>query len=135
MFNLKKQKYKKYQKGKNSNRINKIFFLNFLSCNKMCLKSIESGRLYAKELETLYQTLNKYIKKSGRVIMKVYPHTPLCKKPVEVRMGKGKGNVAYWIAKIKSGTILCEIIGSTSSLALKALSQGQQKLSLKTKIL
>jgi large subunit ribosomal protein L16 len=135
MFIPSQQKYKKYQKGKNHNKISPPFFLKFFFEKKFSLKSMESGRLYSTELVALYQTLNKYIKKSGRIIMNIYPQLPLCKKPIEVRMGKGKGNVAFWVANIKVGTILCNIIGADSTLALKALLQGKQKLSLKTKIL
>ncbi len=135
MFIPNQQKYKKYQKGKTKNKINKVFFLNFFLQKQISLKSLESGRLYSTELFALYQTLNKYIKKSGRILMCVYPQTPLCKKPIEVRMGKGKGNVAFWVANIKVGTIICNIIGADITLAFKALLHGKQKLSLKTKIL
>ncbi len=131
----KQQKYKKQQKGKSINRIGKSFSLNFLHFGTFILKSLELGRLSSKELEALFQTLNKFIKKTGRVLLKVFPHTPLCKKPVEVRMGKGKGNVSSWVAKIKPGTIICEVITINSSIALKALTQAKQKLSLKTKII
>lgn len=126
--------YKKYQKGKAFNRINKILDLKILKQGSFYLKVTESGRINSKQLETLYQSLNKYIKKSGKILLKIFPHIPLTKKPIEVRMGKGKGNVAYWVAKIKAGSIICEVISKFTSITLKALVYAKHKLPLKTKI-
>ena len=128
------RQYKKQQKGRPVNKVNKVFTLEILKTGSFFLRTLESGRLNSKQLETLYYSLNKYIKKSGKIILKVFPHTPISKKPIEVRMGKGKGNVAFWVAKIKAGTILCEVISSFRSIALAALICAQQKLPLKTKI-
>lgn len=126
--------YKKQQKGKKINKINKNLTLTFFKKNSFYLKVIEAGNITSKQLETLYQSLNKYIKKSGKIILKIFPQTPLTKKPIEIRMGKGKGNVAYWVAKIKAGSIICEIISNFTSVVLKALLYAKQKLPLKTKI-
>ena len=126
--------YAKQQKGKLFNKINKLLDLKILKKGSFYLKTVESGRLNSKQLETLFKTLTKYIKKSGKVLLKIFPQTPLTKKPIEVRMGKGKGNISHWIAKIKAGTIICEIISIFSSIALKALLYAKHKLPLKTKI-
>jgi large subunit ribosomal protein L16 len=126
--------YKKQQKGRPVNKINKVLTINYLKKGSFYLKVIESGRITSKQLETLYQSLNKYLKKSGKIILKVFPHTPLTKKPIEVRMGKGKGNVSVWVAKVKAGSIICEVISKFDSTALKALIYAKQKLPLKTKI-
>ena len=128
----KKQKYKKQQKGRAFNKIGPVFTLNSLSFGSYGLKTLESGRISSKQLESLYQCLNKIIKKTGRVVLTVFPHTPISKKPIEVRMGKGKGNVDSWVAKIKAGRVICEIITNSKELAIKALHQAQLKLPIKT---
>lgn len=129
-----KPKFQKQQKGKKFNKINKLLTLKFCKKGSFYLKVMESGRLSSKQLETLYNSLNKYLKKAGKIFLKVFPHTPLTEKPIEVRMGKGKGSVSYWIAKIKAGSIICEIVSSFPALAIKALVYAQHKLPLKTKI-
>ena len=131
----KKTKYKKEQKGKSFNRISKVQTLDHLKFGSFGLKALTPGRLTSKQLLTIYNGLNKVIKKNGRIIMRVFPHTPVTSKPIEVRMGKGKGYVNFWIAKIFSGTLLCEVEANSSALALKALKQIQIKIPLKTKIL
>ena len=126
--------YKKQQKGKAINKINKTLNISILKQGSFYLRVTESGRITSKQLETLYQSINKYIKKTGKIVLKVFPHTPITKKPIEVRMGKGKGNVSLWVAKIKAGTIICEVISKFTSNTIKALVYAKQKLPLKTKI-
>lgn len=130
----KQQKYVKQQKGRAFNKINNILLLNKLHFGNIALKAVESGRITSKQLDALYQCINKNIKKSGRVVLKIFPQTPISKKPIEVRMGKGKGNVAYWVAKVKAGSILCEVTCLSQSMAYNALLQAQYKLPIKTKI-
>ena len=127
-------KYKKQQKGKSFNKIQNVTCLNELKFGSFSLKSIDFGRLNAKQIESMYQSINKIIKKNGRIVLKVFAHTPVSKKPIEVRMGKGKGNVDHWIAKIKAGTVLCEIESSSKLLAFKALHLAQLRLPIRTKI-
>lgn len=127
-------KYKKQQKGRFCNKVNQVFELNNLKFGSFGLKSIDFGRLNSKQIESMYQSINKLIKKNGRIILKIFPHIPISKKPIEVRMGKGKGNVDHWVAKIKFGTLLCEIETSFTALALKALRLAQMRLPIKTKI-
>lgn len=129
-----KRKYKKEQKGRSLNKIKKLIGLDYFKCCSYGLKSLDFGRLNSKHIESMYQSINKIIKKNGRVVLKVFAHTPISKKPIEVRMGKGKGNIDHWVAKIKSGTILCEIETNMNSLALKALKIAQFRLPIKTKI-
>lgn len=127
-------KYLKQQKGKSFNKINKNLTLKIFKKGSFYLKVIEAGRITAKQLETFYQAVNKYVKKTGKIILKVFPQTSLSKKPIEVRMGKGKGNVSLWVAKIKAGSIICEIISNFTANTIKALIYAKQKLPLKTKI-
>lgn len=135
MFIPKKTKYKKQQKGKNFNRITNVYNLNKFNLGSICLKSQGSGRLNSKQIESMRQSIQKIIKKAGRVIINIFPSTPISKKPVEVRMGKGKGNVSHWIFKVKSGIVLCQIETSNPVIGLKAMQAAQFRLPIKTKIL
>lgn len=135
MLSPKKTKFKKQQKGKNFKIVNQVFELNKLNFGCIALKSISVGRLTAKQIEAMRQSINKIIKKFGRLIINIFPDTPISKKPIEVRMGKGKGNVDHWIAKIQSGVVLCQIETSSVQLGLKALKAAQYKLPIKTKII
>ena len=130
-----KQKYKKQYKGKSFNKIHSVFELNTLKFGSYGLKAITTGRLTSKQIDAMVSSINKIIKKTGRVVLKIFPQTPVSKKPIEVRMGKGKGNVDHFIAKIKAGVILCEVETSSRALALKALSLAQIRLPLKTKLI
>lgn len=130
-----KQKFKKQYKGKSFNKIHSVFELNTLQFGSYGLKSITTGRLTSKQIEAMVNSINKIIKKTGRLVLKVFPHTPVSKKPIEVRMGKGKGNVDHFIAKVKAGVLLCEIETTSKALALKALALAQIRLPLKTKII
>lgn len=127
----KKTKYKKYKKGK----IPKYNFNNSkLHFGIVGLKSIESGLLTSKQLEAARQAINRKIKRKGKIWIKVYPSIPITSKPTAVRMGKGKGTIHHWAAKIGTGTILFEICGSKKLNFIEALKLGSFKLPLKTKI-
>lgn len=130
-----KQRYKKQQKGKSFNRVNSVKLINSTQIEMIGLRTQSSGRVTSKQLLSFYKNVKKLIKKTGRIILCIYPQTPITKKPIEVRMGKGKGNVSFWVAKVKAGTTLCKIESNSPSLALKALIQAKQKISLKTKII
>lgn len=129
-------KYRKQQKGKSINRISvKSKDTRSLIFGSLGLKSIEPGRLTAKQMQSVRQVINKKIKKIGRLKINVFPHTPISKKPVEVRMGKGKGNVDHYIFKVRAGIILYEIETSFTVLATRALQLAQRRLPFKTKII
>jgi large subunit ribosomal protein L16 len=135
MFTPLQQKYQKQQKGRAFKKIINCSSLEGLKFGSFGLKSIDFGRITAKEIEAMYQAINKIIKKTGRVIIRIFAHTPITKKPIEVRMGKGKGNVDFWVSKVKAGTILCEVESNTPALALQSLKSAQMRLSIKTKII
>ena len=130
-------KYKKQQKGKSFNKIFKTSNLGLvpLKFGSVGLKAITAGRLTAKQINSVRQSINKQIKKLGRLKVNIFPHTPISKKPIEVRMGKGKGNVDHWVFKVKPGFILYEIETSFIHIAVKALKLGQIRLPIKTKII
>ena len=131
----KKLKFPKSQKGKCFNKIGKIGGFKSLRFGCMGIRALESGRITSTQLLALRQTLNKYIKKNGKIFLNIFPHTPITKKPVKVRMGKGKGNVDHYVFKVKPGTIICEIETKSLDLAKKALNQGIIKLPISTKLI
>jgi large subunit ribosomal protein L16 len=135
MFIPKQQKFQKQQKGRSFKKINSFFNLDSLKFGSIALISLEFGKISSKQLNAVYQSINKIIKKNGRIVMRTFAHTPVSKKPVEVRMGKGKGSVDSWVSKIKVGSIICEIESSNKSLALLALKSAQYRLSIQTKII
>lgn len=134
LFIPKQSKYRKQQKGKRIQSVNNLLSLKNLQHGKIGLKTIECGSLSSKQIESIRQTINKVIKKKGKFKIKIFPQVQVTKKPIEVRMGKGKGNVYKWIAKLKSGTVICEIETLTPSLAFKALKLTQFKLPINTTI-
>lgn len=99
------------------------------------LKALEGGRLTARQIEATRRSITRKMKRRGRVWIRVFPSTPITSKPVEVRMGKGKGNVDYWVAPVRPGRVLYEIGGVPRATALQALQSGAAKLPLRTKIL
>jgi len=127
--NLKFQKYykKRYFKGIEL-RSNKLKFGYF------GLKALNSGILTFKHLESGRKTINQILKRSGKIWIRVFPSLSMTKKPIEVRMGKGKGNVNKWISYIKPGTIIYELNSLSNLKAIEALKNASIKLPFKTKI-
>lgn len=130
----KKKKFKKEQKGKHFNRITKLLGLNNLPFGTIGLKALEASRLTSKQLSAFQFLMNKNLKKVGRLTLNIFPHTPISKKPIEIRMGKGKGNVDHWVAKIKYGSLICQIETRSLVTALKGLKLAQLRLPFNTKI-
>lgn len=135
MFTPKKSKFKKQQKGKAFNRVITPTILNNLQMGSIGLRALEFGRLNSKQLEAVSKIINKTIKKTGRLVLKVFPQTPISKKPIEIRMGKGKGGVDHWVSKIRSGCLLCELEVNSRLIAIKALRLAQLRIPFKTKII
>lgn len=133
-FIPKQSKYKKKQKGKKFNKINKPITLQKLNFQKIYLKTIEHGNLTSKQIESTRKVINKIIKRKGIFNINIFPQHPVTKKPLEVRMGKGKGIVNRWICKVKSGTIIYEIEIVNKSLGIEALKLAQLRLPINTKI-
>lgn len=131
----KKTKFRKYQKGRLVNCINKPLTLETVTKNTLTLRTLKFGVLDSKEVLTIKQTIHKILKKKAKIHMKIFTHLPITKKPLEVRMGKGKGNVYKWVIKIKAGTILCEIETFEKNKAIAALKKAQYKLKIPTKII
>jgi large subunit ribosomal protein L16 len=126
-------KYKKIQKGKAFNKIDNIIIFKNIKFDTIKLIATSHGRLYSKQINSISFIMNKIIKKLGKVKLNLFPHNPITKKPNEVRMGKGKGNVNSWGFNLKPGFTICEIYSTDSVLALKALKMAQIRLPIKTK--
>ncbi len=99
------------------------------------LKALEPAKLNSRQIESARKVVSRYMKRAGKLWITVFPHTPVTKKPAEVRMGSGKGNVEYYIAKIKPGRIIFEIDGIDAESAEIALLKAAAKLPFKTKVI
>ena len=122
-------KYRKQQKGRNTGiatRGNKVSFGEF------GLKAVGRGRLTARQIEAARRTMTRHIKRGGRIWIRVFPDKPITEKPLEVRMGKGKGNVEYWVALIQPGKVLYEMDGVSEEIARQAFALAAAKLPMKT---
>ncbi len=129
MLQPKRTKFKKQQKGKNrgnAQRGNKVSFGAF------GLKATGRGRITSRQIEAARRTISRYIKRGGKIWIRIFPDKPISKKPLEVRMGKGKGAVEYWVALIQPGRLLYEVDGVTEQEARAALRLAAAKLSVPT---
>ena len=126
----KKAKHKKVRKGK----LKKYKYNTKLNFGTIGLKSLESGFISARQIEAARQAINRQMNKKGKLWIKVFPSTPITKKPNEVRMGKGKGAVSHWASKVRGGSILFEACGVNLKTAIKAFKTGSAKLPVKTQI-
>ncbi|MGX7583142.1 50S ribosomal protein L16 [Candidatus Vidania fulgoroideorum] len=127
-----KKKFTKVRKGRNkgnSNNSNKISFLEY------ALKAVETGKIDGKQIESGRKVLTRFVRKFGKILIRIRPNTPITKKPIEVRMGSGKGEIDKYIYKIKPGNIIYEFNCINEKEALKALKLCSMKLPVKTKIL
>jgi large subunit ribosomal protein L16 len=130
----KKTKYKKQHRGKYSNK--NVGFCNIENkTNIFFLKAKEYGEINSKQIEALRQIINKTTKRKGFFKIYIFSDIPVTKKPLEIRMGKGKGSVDHWVSKVKQGDIICYIKTMFTKLAIKALTSAQFRLPIKTKII
>jgi len=97
------------------------------------MKALEPERVTARQIEAARRAITRHLKRAGRVWIRVFPDVPVTKKPAEVRMGKGKGSVEYWVCRVKPGRILFEIDGVPAELAAEAIARGAAKLPIRTK--
>lgn len=135
MFTPKKSKFKKQQKGKFFNKVSGINDFNQLKFGSIGLKAMSFSRLSSKQIETIKKVITKQIKKMGRLIIHPFPNTPISHKPIEIRMGKGKGNIDHWVCKIKPGLILCEIVTDQTDFVRKVLTSLIKKMNIKARII
>ncbi len=131
MLQPKRTKFRKVHKGRNRGLALRGSTVDFGSIG---LKSVERGRLTARQIEAARRAITRRVKRGGKIWIRVFPDKPITQKPLEVRMGKGKGNVEYWVAEIQPGKILYEIEGVSEELAREAFALAAAKLPVKTTI-
>ena len=129
MMQPKRTKFRKQMKGTNRGM---TFNGNKVSFGDFGLKSTEHGRITARQIESARRVITRYVKRGGKLWIRIFPDVPVTKKPLEVRMGSGKGNVEYWVAKVQPGKMLYEIEGVTEAEAQEAFRLAAAKLSVKT---
>lgn len=129
MLQPKRTKFRKQMKGRNRGlaiRGSKVSFGEF------GLKSTVRGRLTARQIESARRAMTRHVKRGGKIWIRVFPDKPITEKPLEVRQGKGKGNVEYWVAQIQPGKVLYEMDGVSEELAREAFALAAAKLPLNT---
>ncbi|MCY4184472.1 MAG: 50S ribosomal protein L16 [Rhodobacteraceae bacterium] len=131
MLQPKKPRYRKQHKGRIHGNSKGGTALNFGSYG---LKAIEPERVTARQIEAARRAMTRKMKRQGRVWIRIFPDVPISKKPTEVRMGKGKGSVEYWAARVKPGRVMFEIDGVADGTAREALRLAAMKLPVKTRI-
>ena len=131
MLQPKRTKFRKQHKGRIHGEAKGGFELNF---GTFGLKATEPERVTARQIEAARRALTRHMKRQGRVWIRVFPDVPVSSKPTEVRMGKGKGSVDYWAAKVKPGRIMFEVDGVAETIAREALRLAAMKLPVKTRV-
>ena len=131
MLQPKKTKFRRAFKGRIKGAATSGTALNF---GEYGLKALEPNRVNAREIEAARRAITREMKRQGRVWIRIFPDLPVSKKPIEVRMGKGKGAPEFWAARVKPGRIMFEIDGVTEAVAKESLRLGAAKLSVKTRI-
>lgn len=129
MLQPKKTKFRKQSKGRNRGLAttgNKVSF------GEYGLKAVAHGRLTARQIEAARRTITRSVKRGGKLWIRIFPDKPVTTKPLEVRQGKGKGNVEYWVSLIQPGKVLYEIEGISEELAREAFTLAAAKLPIKT---
>ena len=131
MLMPKRTKFRKVHKGRNRGLAqvgNKVSFGDF------GLKALERGRMTSRQIEAGRRVMTRHVKRGAKIWIRVFPDKPITNKPLEVRMGKGKGSVEYWVAQIQPGRILYEIQGVNEALAREAFELAAAKLPFKTQV-
>ena len=129
MLQPKRTKFRKQQKGRNRGLAQRGSRVSF---GEYGLKCTGRGRLTARQIEAARRAISRHVKRGGRLWIRVFPDKPVSKKPLEVRMGKGKGNPEYWVALVQPGMVLYEIQGVDESLARQAFKLASAKLPVST---
>jgi large subunit ribosomal protein L16 len=129
MLQPKRTKFRKQQKGRNRGLAQ---VGNRVSFGEFGMKATTRGFVTARQIEAARRAITRYVKRGGKLWIRVFPDKPITKKPVEVRMGKGKGNVEYWVAPIQPGRVLYEIQGVSEADAREAFRLAAAKLAVKT---
>ena len=125
-------KYRKAHKGRIHGKASRCDKLNF---GEYGIKALQPDRIISNQIEAARVALTRYMKRTGKVWTRIFSNIPVSKKPTEVRMGKGKGSIEFWVCRVKPGRILFEVDGVTESVAKVALYKASAKLPIKTKFI
>ena len=128
----KKTKFRKVRKGKNDGIATSC---NYIAFGDYALQSTTNERITSRQIESARQAMTRYIKRGGKIWIRIFPHTPVTKKPQDVKMGSGKGNPEYFAAKVKAGTVMFEMKGVPEDVAREAMRLAAHKLPVKTKFI
>ena len=131
MLQPKRTKYRKQHKGRNNGLAHKGSKVSFGSFG---LKATTQGRITSRQLESARIAMTRYMKREGKVWIRIFPDKPITSKPAEVRMGKGKGALDHWVALVKPGRVMFELDGVPREVAMEALRLAAQKLPVMTKV-
>ena len=129
MLQPKRTKFRKQQTGRNrglAQRGSKVSF------GEYALKAVATGKITARQIEAARRAMTRHVKRGGKIWIRIFPDVPVTKKPLEVRQGKGKGNVEYWVAKVQPGRVLYEMEGVSEEVAREAFRLAGAKLPIKT---
>ena len=129
MLQPKRTKFRKMHKGRNTGLATSGANVSF---GEYALKATTRGRLTARQIEAARRAITRFVKRGGKIWIRIFPDVPVTKKPLEVRMGSGKGNVEYWVAKIQPGRVLYEIEGVSEEIAREAFKLAAAKLPVQT---
>ncbi|HVS58842.1 MAG TPA: 50S ribosomal protein L16 [Candidatus Saccharimonadales bacterium] len=128
----KRTKFRKVRKG----RINGVATSgNYIAYGDYALQAQGHERITSRQIESARQAMTRYIKRGGKIWIRIFPHTPVTRKPQDVKMGSGKGNPEFFVAKVRPGTILFEMQGVTEEIAREAMRLAAHKLPVKTKFI
>ncbi|NLO82022.1 MAG: 50S ribosomal protein L16 [Clostridiales bacterium] len=130
MLMPKRVKYRKVQRGRMKGKANKG---NYISYGEYGLQATEPGWVTSNQIEAARVALTRYMRRGGKVWVKIFPHKPVTKKPAETRMGSGKGSPEYWVAVVKPGRVMFEVAGVPEDVAREALRLARHKLPIKCK--
>lgn len=129
MMQPKARKFRKAFKGRNRGVATRG---NTVSFGEFGLKAVGRGRITARQIEAARRAITRHVKRGGKVLIRIFPDKPISKKPLEVRQGKGKGNVEYWVAEVQPGKVMFELEGITKEVAQEAFARAAAKLPLKS---
>jgi large subunit ribosomal protein L16 len=129
MLQPKRTKFRKQHKGRNRGLAQRG---NAVSFGEYGLKALDRGQLTSRQIEAGRRAMTRHVKRGGKIWIRVFPDKPITKKPLEVRQGKGKGNVEYWVAQIQPGRLLFEMAGVTEDVAREAFRRAAAKLPVRT---
>ncbi len=132
MLMPKRQKYRKVFKGRVRGAASAGVRIEF---GDFALQSLGHERITSRQIESARQAMTRYVKRGGKIWIRIFPHTPVTRKPQDVKMGSGKGNPEFFVAKVKPGTVLFEMQGVTQEVAQEAMRLAAHKLPIKTKFL